>query len=85
MAVRPVAIIVSAFASFALIAVILANPWALDFPWTDLAIGLLICLAVVRFWWAFPTERRVRAAAEIYARRLLDSALVLPPSPAPQP
>ena len=85
MAVRPLAIIVSAFASFALVAVILANWWALDFPWTDLAIGFIICLAVVGFWWAFPTERRVRAAAEIYAVRLLDSALILPPSPAPLP
>jgi hypothetical protein len=85
LAVRPFSIAVSAFASVALIALISANLRALDFSWTDLAIGLLICVALLCYWCVYPTERRVRAAAEIYAQRLLDSALILPISSASRP
>lgn len=45
--------------------------------WSDLVIGLVSVGTVLLFWVGFPSERRVRTAADTYAERLLDAAFII--------
>ncbi len=52
----------------------------------ELVVGLLVAAALAGFWWAIPTEQRVRQAAERYALALFDAArLLVRVSPAASP
>jgi hypothetical protein len=43
----------------------------------DLGIGVLVDVAILGFWWRFPTDARVRLAGDKYADQLLNAAAVL--------
>jgi hypothetical protein len=44
---------------------------------SSLHLGIVVDLAILVFWIAYPSEDKVRRAADLYAERLLDALLVL--------
>lgn len=47
------------------------------YPWYDLIVGLAMNFSLVVFWWCYPSEKRVRQAADEYAKQLLDAVFAL--------
>ncbi len=67
--------------SLAVVVMIGISTWAglldLELSLERFLVALVLEIAVIIFWWRYPTEERVRAASELYRDRLLESLDVL--------